>query len=118
MTEPFQWETTPEEAFGLLFQQLELNIEGALLALAQSWSPIIEAWMKANAAWEDRTGNARQSLYAEVEQLVGEVSIIIDYDVDYGFWLAFANQGQYDIVRPALDYFAPQIMTDIQKLTA
>ena len=112
----WRWETKPEKVFvpGMkLYQQAALN---ALRLLALSYKPRIEAWLIQNAKWTDRTGNLRQSLYAEVEDLVMGVAIALDYGLEYGVFLAYANQGAYDIVGPALDKFSAEIWADVEQL--
>lgn len=114
---PFQWSVTPEQAFGDLMEQYGRDIHAAIKSLADRWAPEIEAWMKSNAKWTDRTGNARQSLYAEVEELSSiAIGIIMGHGVDYGIFLELSNGGVWAIIGPALDYFAPKVWADVQKL--
>ena len=76
----------------------------------------IETWMKTNARWIDRTGNARQSLYAEVTRLTDSVLLAFDHGMDYGFYLELSHAGRYAIIAPALDEFAPRIWRDVKAL--
>jgi len=68
-------------------KQYERDLSEALYQLALSFAPKIETFMKQSAPWTDRTGNLRASLYAEVERLVNEIAIYIDYGLDYGRYL-------------------------------
>lgn len=75
----------------------------------------IEAWMRANAPWTDRTGDARKELRAEVIDITGKAALILlRHGVDYGLWLEVANAGKYAILGRALDTWAPIIWRDIQ----
>lgn len=114
----FVWIIDPEVAFiGLFDWQLATLYEG-ILAIANHYAAQIEAWMKANAPWTDRTGNLRRSLHAWVDEMPGWVIIHFDYGLDYGVYLEFKNQGRYATIAPALDFFGPQIWSDIQALFA
>lgn len=116
---PFQWSVTPEQAFGDLMEQYGRDIHAAIKALAARWAPEIESWMKSNAKWTDRTGNARQSLYTEVEEISSiMIGIIMGYgnNLEYGIFLELSHGGAFAIIGPALDYFAPKVWADVQKL--
>jgi len=116
---PFKWEVTPEQAFGDLMEQYGDDIHAAIKQLANRYAPEIEAWMKSNAKWTDRTGNARQSLSTEVEELSSiAIGIVLGYgnDLDYGIFLELSNGGVWAIIGPALDYFAPKVWADVQAL--
>lgn len=112
----FKWEVTPEEAFTALYDDYTRRIYQAIQALANRYAPEIEAWLKQNKQWVDRTGNATQGLYAEVEATLTEIVIAFDHSVEYGIWLELKHQGQYAIIAPALDYFAPKFWADVQAL--
>jgi len=112
----FEWEITPDEAMGELFEEYVKAIADAIHRLALSFAPRVEAWMKQYAPWADRTGNARQTLYSEVERTLTDIAIIMDHGVDYGVWLELANQGNYQIIGPALDYWAGQFWGAVKDL--
>lgn len=112
----FKWTKPPEKVFPELATAYKVNIDAAIGLLAQSYAPQIEAWMKQNAIWTDRTGNARQTLASEVEEMVNQVTIAFGHGVAYGKWLELANSGRYAIVSPALDYFAPKIWADVKRI--
>jgi hypothetical protein len=115
----FQWTVTPEQAFGDLTNAYIAAIRRGIRALADRRAPEIEAWMKSNAVWTDRTSNARQSLYSDVEQVsLDMVHIILAYGatIDYAIYLELANAGRFSIITPALDYWGPQIWRDVQAM--
>jgi hypothetical protein len=74
--------------------------------------------MKQNAVWTDRTSNARQTLWAEAFDFSDVVVLAFGHGVSYGTFLELANQGRYAIITPAIDYFAPKIWQDAQRLLA
>ena len=112
----FYWETDPKAVFPAFFDDYVTRLVSVVQLLLQSYAPSIETWMKANAPWTDRTANARQSLYANVELLLDGGVLIFDHGVTYGVFLEYANQGRFAIIAPALDHFAPLIWADIQRL--
>lgn len=112
----FTWETDPQTAFTQLYDSYARRIYQGILQLARAFVPRIIAWMKQNARWTDRTSNARQSLYAEVETSLFSIAIALDHGVEYGFWLEVANQGRYAIIGPALDFWSVQFWNAVKRL--
>lgn len=110
-----EWVVPPSVAFPAMYDEWRRRVYAAVLAIMESYKPRAESWMKQNAPWMDRTGNARQSLFTDIETQAQEVvSLIFAHGVDYGVFLEFKNQGRFAVIAPALDYFFPQIMADIQ----
>lgn len=113
----FRWDVTPTRAWDALAVTYAQAIRRGVRAIALRYAPEIEAYMKANASWTDRTGNARQSLTVEVEDAAGDmVEIILAHGVEYGIWLELAHGGAYQIIAPTLDIFAPRIWADVRAL--
>jgi hypothetical protein len=112
----FTWQVEPEAAFTEFADEYSKALHTAVYQLALRYAPEIETWMKANAVWTDRTGNARQTLYSEVQDLTDSVLIAFGHGVDYGIFLELANAGRFAIVNPALDFFAPKIWADVRRL--
>lgn len=111
-----RWQTPPEEAFLALADAYIGAINDALFALAQRRAPEIEAWLKANARWIDRTGNARQTLFAEAEKLVQGAAINLGDGMEYFLWLELAHGGTYAIIGPAIDFWGPVLWNDVKEL--
>lgn len=118
MTETgFVWVSPPpDKVFPALLKYQQEAIYKGILGIARFRAPQIEAWMKQNAPWTDRTANARQSLFTDIEQLAQQVVITLNHGVDYGYWLEVAHQGDYSIILPALDYWARVIWNDVVAL--
>jgi hypothetical protein len=111
------WDVPPERAFAELAAAYATAIHRGTYAIAHRWAPEISNWMKSNAPWTDRTGNARQTLYTEVQDVVNQmVTLIISHGVDYGIYLELKNAGRFAIVNPALDEFAPKIWADVKRM--
>lgn len=111
------WDIEPDDMLVDVAEQYSAAIHQAIYQIMRRYSAEIEAWMKSNAAWTDRTSNARQGLYSEVEDVVNQtVTIIFGHTMTYGIFLELANGGRYAIIAPAIDYFLPKIWADIQIL--
>lgn len=112
----FDWQRSPSQAFGDLAQEYAQLIHDTVLVICNRFVPIIEAWLKENAPWTDRTGNARQSLFADVDQIArSAIIVILGHGVEYGEWLEFAHGSMYAVIAPALDYFAPILWSAIRR---
>jgi hypothetical protein len=115
----FQWQVTPQDAFGGLAANYVAAIRQAVGLLAQRWAPTIEAWMKQEAVWQDHTGNARQTLHSEVEGLGTDmITIILAHGMSYGIYLELSHGGRFSVIGPALDHFGPLIWQDVVALFA
>jgi hypothetical protein len=113
----FRWDVPPEQAFPEMAQAYMSAIHMGVFSIIQRWAPEIENWMKQNAPWTDRTGNARQTLHTEIDDVVNTmVKLTLAHGVNYGIFLELCNAGRYAIVNPALDHFAPKIWSDVQRM--
>lgn len=120
------WTVPPQTAWEQLAGNYMAAIQRGVYAICQKWQPEVENWMKANAPWTDRTTAARSGLYAEVHQVVNQlVEVIVAHAVEYGFYLEgwdpvhnheMLNAGQWAIVNPAIDHFAPLIWRDVVQM--
>ena len=111
----FTWKEPPAEVFERGTAEYARALHQYALAVAHRWVPEIENWMKKNAVWTDRTGNARQGLFSDVMQIAQQaVIILLGHGVEYGIFLELSNAGRYAIVLPALDHFLPRIWADVR----
>lgn len=110
-----RWNIRPSALFEWLGDIRRRQVERATLRVADQMAEEIEAWMKANAPWVDRTGQARTTLKAEVIDITGRAALILlTYGVEYGVFLEYAHQGRYAIIAPAIDVFGVRIMRALQ----
>lgn len=117
------WHVTIEQALDQTVEQQARRIRQAIRALALYFAPQIETWMKQNAPWTDRTGNARQGLYAALEDvnlndIQESIVLYFDHSMIYGFYLETKNSGAYAVVAPALDFWAPRIYAALKRMLA
>jgi hypothetical protein len=66
-------------------------------------------YMKQNAPWTDRTGNARAGLHADARSMVnGKVfELILAHSVYYGIYLEVRFSGKYAIIMPTANWIGP-----------
>jgi hypothetical protein len=113
----FKWVVPPSEVFPQAYKKYtqQLFVTGRRVADARAAEAT--EWMKSNAPWQDRTGAARAGLHVDVNQapaVLAELTFAHGADVPYGIWLEIANGGRYAIIAPAVDYWGPRLMKDVQ----
>lgn len=88
-----------------------LVVDEGIEELLERLASDMEAYAKANAPWEDETGEARDGLTAEVvDGGPFSNSVVLYHTVDYGIWLEVRWNGRYAIILPTIEHFGPQIM--------
>lgn len=92
---------------------LHLAIEAAIEKQLHEMAERMEMYMKANAPWEDRSGDARSGLTAQAERINGQPGIVLYHTVDYGIWLEIRWGGEYAIIQPTIEHFQGEIMSGI-----
>lgn len=111
----FKWKVPPSATFVAGVDRYTLRINAAMKVLYDYYAPQIENWMKDNASWTDRTGNARQTLWAESQALVNGAALHFGHGMSYGVFLEYANAGRFAIIAPALDHWTPIIWAAVKE---
>lgn len=99
--------------------------------MMQYQAPKVQDYMRTNASWNDRTGNARNGLFARYGSgggklfgapmvggaggNMGEHVIDIYHTVPYGIWLEVRWSGKYRIIVPTLQSEGPRVMAALSK---
>lgn len=96
---------------------LDQRLDRGVAGIMELYDSRIETWMKTNAPWTDRTGNARNGLSAQAGH-IPFVAHWVDlfHRVSYGIWLEVRFAGRFSIVIPAIVHFGPRIMVTMNKL--
>ena len=77
----------------------------------------LQAKMKVNRPWTDRTGMAKALLNAKVSQPSKEVvRITLAHGVDYGIWLEFAHGKNYAIIAPTINEEGPRLVEGLNNI--
>jgi hypothetical protein len=74
------------------------------------------AWMKVNAKWKDRTGNARQTLAGYGEHTSTYHEIHLHGGVPYQIWLETRWSGKFAVIGPAVKYHGLALMNRLRGL--
>jgi len=103
------------------------DLESGLSTFDRRFEPMIDAvisrqaivaqgWMKDNARWNDRTGNARAGLRAIPGRDDSSWVIDLVHSMAYGIWLEVRFSGRYAIIAPALQTQGAALMRNIEGL--
>lgn len=113
------WSVPPGD-FGEKLDQLGPIVLYAVAAALGPVSTEAEAFARANAAWQDRTGNARAGLFAtvEVDELEQMVAMFVSHGaaIEYGRWLELANGGKYAILIRTIQTVLPDVERELREL--
>lgn len=100
-------------------KEMERRLQRALYGVMKYWDGPVEAHMKHQAPWTDRTSNARNGLAARAAKLSDTLFVIIlSHAVDYGIYLerGTRNMAARPIINPTIDIFAPRVIAFTTKL--
>jgi hypothetical protein len=93
--------------------RLNRAISGYMLANSQR----VQNYARSNAPWTDRTGNARQGLFATYSgDGEGRHAIDLFHSVPYGIWLEVRFAGRFSIIRPTIEAEGHRIMAGLRDL--
>lgn len=77
----------------------------------------LQAYMKRNRPWTDRTGMAKALLNAKVSQPNSNtIRITLAHGVDYGTWLELAHGKNYAIIAPTIRQEGPRLVSDLNNI--
>jgi len=106
-------------------QRYVAAVQKGLRNIAEKRAPEITSWMQANKVWSDRTYEAVSTLHTDIEVVSNElIELMMSHGAAHGWYLEgytpFGEEtqrgGRYAILGPAVDYWFPIIMQDIQKM--
>lgn len=92
------------------------NVDQEIWKTTQEFAQECEAYMKANAPWEDRTGDARGGLSGTAYQNGDVHGVLLAHGVSYGKWLELRFGGRDAIVIPTLEEKGPEYMANMKGL--
>ena len=89
----------------------------AVLMYAATKAAELEAKMKLNRPWTDRTNMAKTTLNTMVSQpSPDKIRITCAHGVDYGIWLELAHEKNWAIVGPTITQESPNVVRDLKNL--
>lgn len=97
--------------------KMSVKLGAVILMYAATKASELQAKMKMNRPWTDRTGMAKALLNAKVSQPdKNTIRITLTHGVDYGIWLELANGKNYAIIAPTIKQEGPRIVEDLDNL--
>lgn len=97
--------------------KMSVKLGAVILMYSATKASELQAKMKVNRPWTDRTGMAKATLNAKVSQpSQNVVRITLAHGVDYGVWLELAHEKNYAIIAPTIRDEGPRIITDLNNL--
>ncbi|QXO13675.1 hypothetical protein SEA_DUMPTRUCK_19 [Gordonia phage DumpTruck] len=97
-------------------RELDRKLSNAVELIIDVGASRGEAYMKNNAPWTDRTGAARSGLTATSFHEDDKSTVVFAHSVHYGIWLEVKNDGEYEIIMPAVHQTGKEIMADLRNL--
>lgn len=113
-----KWTKSPTEVFVPAYDAYIDKLVLAVEELVRSAMPEIDEWMKAEAVWRDRTGNARRSLHTELMREGLVIALVMQYTtpIFYSQYLETMQSGRFSILGPALDHWTPILFARLQRM--
>lgn len=119
MATSFTWDTSKFKSV----KHMEDKLQRALYGVVKYWDGPVEAYMKHNAPWNDRTSNARNGLSARAQKSASTIAastfaIVLSHSVDYGIYLedGTRNMRARPIIMPTIHVYAPKVMRTLTKI--
>jgi len=89
-------------------------VDKGIAAVMSKKAVDVQDYARSNAPWTDRTGNARNGLFATSRSGQGTHEIVLYHTVPYGIWLEVRFAGRNAIIRPTIQSQAPLVMKAIE----
>lgn len=106
-----------DSSLGKNLDKMSLKLGAVVLMYSATKASELQAKMKINRPWTDRTGMAKAMLNAKVSQPDPNlVRITLTHGVDYGIWLELAHGKNYAIIAPTIRDEGPRIVDDLNNL--
>lgn len=97
--------------------KVSVKLGAVLLMYAATKASELQAKMKINRPWTDRTNMAKALLNAKVSQPDSNtIRITLTHGVEYGIWLELAHGKNYAIIAPTINQEGPRIVEDLDDL--
>lgn len=97
--------------------KMSIKLGAVILMYSATKASEIQAKMKINRPWTDRTGMAKALLNAKVSQPNDNtIRITLSHGVNYGIWLELAHEKNYAIIAPTIREEGPRIVEDLNNL--
>lgn len=106
-----------KSALKVNLETMKEKVPIAVLMYASTKAGELQAKMKINRPWTDRTGMAKTMLDAKASRVSDDViRITLMHGVEYGLWLELAHEKNYAIIAPTITSEGPKIIEDLGNL--
>jgi len=96
---------------------LDDRLDGFVATTFDRQATIAQGWMKDNAPWTDRTGNARQGLSTVTDHEARKRHTLHLFGrMPYNIWLEVRFAGRYAVIVPALIDQGPKLMGTLNRI--
>ena len=97
--------------------KMSVKLGAVVLMYSATKASELQAKMKMNRPWTDRTGMAKAMLSARVSQPdTDTIRITLAHGVEYGIWLELAHEKNYAIIAPTIREEGPRMVSDLRNL--
>jgi hypothetical protein len=103
---------------GVRATALDAGLDRVVGAYMKSQAPRVQDYARTHAPWTDRTGNARQGLFARYSGGNGNHVITVYHTVSYGIWLEVRFAGRNRIIQPTVTAEGNRVMAGLGGLLA
>ena len=90
--------------------------KAGVTAVAMNTAKEAEAKAKQDAPWQDRSGNARQTLKGTSGWEGDTIKIILSHSMEYGPYLEICNDGKYAILEKTLNSFREELHNNLKRI--
>lgn len=97
---------------------MEARVNRRIAVVMNRSAQQMQNYARNNAPWTDRTGNARNGLFAKATSNGGNHRIDLFHSVPYGIWLEVRWGGRYEIIRPTLEQGGQRLAPMLQAVLA
>ena len=96
--------------------KMSVKLGAVVLMYAATKASELQAKMKTNRPWTDRTGRAKQSLNSSWKWVGDVARVELSHGVYYGIYLELCNEKRYAIIKPTIDIISPQAIRGLNKI--
>lgn len=90
------------------------KLDRAIFAAFEYQRAPAESYMRINAPWTDRTGNARSGLFATTTHAPKQHEMIVAHSMPYGIYLETRFSGRYAIIEKTVVHMSDVIMKSLE----
>lgn len=103
---------------GVNLKRFDYDVNALVAGVVDFQGTRAVAWMKTNAKWKDRTGNARQTLSGHGEHTSESHTIFLYGGVPYQIWLEVRFAGKFAVIGPAVKYHGLALMKRLASIVS